>query len=960
MYIFTKRFPLVEEANSNHVFPRDYLSVSLKQPKEGIHVLFLLFDHQNPFSDLFSNLANVGLARELSQHPVLPPISTTPPRTPPVRHTPDTSEFEQTEAEVMAGSPEVLPALDDTDAAPVLEETEAITEDETSDDHIDETVDDVGEESNEADGEEEEDEEVCAEQEEAPMHEEEEQDDEREEEEEEEEKETEDENAEEPEDENVIDMLMEEEESIKTPQVTLQLYTHVSSDPAMDDNVQLYLYGRDGYTGPLPLGSGAEGKFKPDATDTVSISVEETIGPLYKVRIGLAETTFGCQWYLDKLKLTEPGSGEEFDLDIGRWMSRQKEDCDVWRELPISRPEEPPLPVIIYTVEVHTSDLPGADTTAAMYVNLVGQRGDSGQRRLYITQTDGKMFSQGKIDIFTFEAVSLGQLNSVVIGHPDREPGQGAHIDYVAVREFNSSDEEIETFFPCGRWLDAAQEDGQIERELHPGQRPKPEPKKSTGEYLMWVTTAEDSCPAQGGKATIIIYGDKGKSDEIELFAPSSTARLFEPANSDEFEVSTGEIGEIYKIRVTREDKMEWEGWHLEAVKLEDKANGQEYIFSFDRWLSRTRGEGDLACELPVILPGREALEVKRYEVLVTTGDHWAGQTDADVWVTLNGSQGDAGRRLLHKSLSGNKPFQKGADDIFTIEAVDLAELQSVEVEHIGRGPGAGWFLEHITVTDVTSGKLSDVFPCGRWLDEGEDDGKISRLLRKMALPELSESHAVPAETGGHWKVRIRTSDLDGAGTCAQVYLTVQGVKDMSHPIPLGDGSPAMHHFLPGNEAEFDIDLDDSLGEIAKIRLEHDGRNSDPAWHVDWVQLKHLNSGFDCLFTIDRWLAEDQGDGQLFRECGLESPGWMPSPMLRYIILIQTGRKPNSGANGGISSVNLIGSQGDTGQQLLQRPLVTSADAMKDGILDAYVLEAVSVGALQSVRLGFEGRGRGK
>ena len=53
----------------------------------------------------------------------------------------------------------------------------------------------------------------------------------------------------------------------------------------------------------------------------------------------------------------------------------------------------------------------------------------------------------------------------------------------------------------------------------------------------MWVTTAEDSSPAQGGKATIVVYGDKGKSDEIELFAPSSTARLFEPANSDEFEV---------------------------------------------------------------------------------------------------------------------------------------------------------------------------------------------------------------------------------------------------------------------------------------------------------------------------------------------------------------------------------------------------------------------------------------
>ena len=64
-----------------------------------------------------------------------------------------------------------------------------------------------------------------------------------------------------------------------------------------------------------------------------------------------------------------------------------------------------------------------------------------------------------------------------------------------------------------------------------------PSPSLPGGEYLMWVSTAEDSRPAHGGKATIVIYGDKGKSDDIELFAPSSTASLFEPANSDEFEV---------------------------------------------------------------------------------------------------------------------------------------------------------------------------------------------------------------------------------------------------------------------------------------------------------------------------------------------------------------------------------------------------------------------------------------
>lgn len=53
----------------------------------------------------------------------------------------------------------------------------------------------------------------------------------------------------------------------------------------------------------------------------------------------------------------------------------------------------------------------------------------------------------------------------------------------------------------------------------------------------MWIRTADDSEPASGGKATLVIYGDKGTSGDIALCAPNSTAELFEPSNVDEFEV---------------------------------------------------------------------------------------------------------------------------------------------------------------------------------------------------------------------------------------------------------------------------------------------------------------------------------------------------------------------------------------------------------------------------------------
>ena len=41
----------------------------------------------------------------------------------------------------------------------------------------------------------------------------------------------------------------------------------------------------------------------------------------------------------------------------------------------------------------------------------------------------------------------------------------------------------------------------------------------------------------------------------------------------------------------------------------------------------------------------------------------------------------------------------------------------------------------------------------------------------------------------------------------------------------------------------------------------------------------HQETGFDCLFIINRWLAEDKEDGQLYRECAFETPNViMPTP----------------------------------------------------------------------------------
>ena len=82
--------------------------------------------------------------------------------------------------------------------------------------------------------------------------------------------------------------------------------------------------------------------------------------------------------------------------------------------------------------------------------------------------------------------------------------------------------------------------------------------------------------------------------------------------------------------------------------------------------------------------------------------------------------------------------------------------------------------------------------------------------------------------------------------------------------------------------------------------------------------------------------------------------------VLRYLVLIKTGAVSGGSGNGGVCSISLSGTKGDTGQQLLTRSLTSPADSMKEGHLDVYMLEAVSVGEITDIRLCFEGKGRGK
>lgn len=82
-------------------------------------------------------------------------------------------------------------------------------------------------------------------------------------------------------------------------------------------------------------------------------------------------------------------------------------------------------------------------------------------------------------------------------------------------------------------------------------------------------------------------------------------------------------------------------------------------------------------------------LTVVIYKVDVFTGNVPGADCEANIYLHLYGSRGDAGKRQLYHTLAGNKvKFQQGQKDTFNIEAVDLGDLDRLVVSHDGRGKG--------------------------------------------------------------------------------------------------------------------------------------------------------------------------------------------------------------------------------------------------------------------------------
>ncbi|XP_028399626.1 lipoxygenase homology domain-containing protein 1-like isoform X2 [Dendronephthya gigantea] len=689
----------------------------------------------------------------------------------------------------------------------------------------------------------------------------------------------------------------------KPPQPTKIYTVSIRVGEVVNSQTSLYiqLFGENGETSKImlrPAGPSLS-KFEPGRTYKFTVETVD-IGKVERLRMGQDSKTGGKGLYVETIEI-DPEGGENVVFPYHGWS--EDDDLKSQRDIyPESEYSGEPKANVDYHLTIRTGDIAGAGTDAPVFIQLIGDDGETERIELSPGGTGDKRFDRGRTDKFVIGTLDVGKPHTIRIGHLGRDSDSSWYLDEVIV-DVPSRNEHY--LYPCHCWL----EDGKTETELSaevykvplgPGAPPMDQPPLTKQRSY----DDEDSAPPQRPPY---------KEEDVPNQSP--------PYVDDE------------DVPIERQPIVETVQRNEKPQDVEGSLPDSDTRRSPPRSISpenRLPYEERTSTKAPLTDEDDSRSNVT-YELCLKMGDVQGTGTEGSVFVELIGSKGKTERIVLREANDSRIKFEKGKSYKFTIETADIGIAEKVRVGHDAHGPGLGWFLEELSVT-VPSRDEHVVFPCHCWLAEDQGDGKLER--------ELSSTQAT-------YHLALATGDVPNGGTEAVPYIQIFGERGDTGVIELR--KEANSGFVRGKTDFFNVDAVD-VGKIEKIRVGHDGQGYDGGWFLEEVVLDCPQHGEHLIFPAHCWLSDVETDRQTERE-------FTPEQVAPYKVFIRTGSRQGAGTDASVY-MQIFGDQGDTGIiDLKQIMLSTSGQFVADHECK-FDMETVDVGMLEKVRIGHDNSGR--
>ncbi|XP_063398724.1 lipoxygenase homology domain-containing protein 1-like isoform X1 [Mytilus trossulus] len=668
------------------------------------------------------------------------------------------------------------------------------------------------------------------------------------------------------------------------------------------------------------------------------------IGDLKSINIETNAKTKEEAWFLQELEIEHVKKKKRWVFIVNKWFSLFHSDQQLSREL---------YPMIssntTYEILVVTGDKAGAGTNANCFITIYGKSGIT--QKISLKKGGKSEFKQNSSTIFKVKSNCVGPMRKIRLEHDNIGIMPGWYVERVVVTDVKNP--HWRYFFPCGLWLSRTEGDGKISRDLV-GSKDEFALRK---DYKYNVTLFTGDKPGAGTDANVCVtlFGEMGDSGENFL------KKAFKRNSKNEFVLKTPCLGRIERLRIGHDNTGFKAGWYLEKVIVDDCQNNIVYEFPCNRWFATDEDDGQISRDLLVGKGATTSAPGIPYRITVSTGDERNAGTDARVFIILHAGKESKEKNSGKIWLDGGS-FERNKTDIFDIDvATLLSPLTKIEIGHDNKGVAAGWFVDRIIVLCYATG-LEQVFLCNKWLATDQEDGLIQRTLFEQKAVRKQREKKMP------WNIWIYTSDMKMAGTDANVYVCVYGEKGKSDEMLLENKTD---NFEQGKVDYFKRNVID-IGKPYKIRVWHDKSGMFSGWHLDKVEMEEMLTKERYNYNCGRWLADDEDDHEVVRECPATGPNIdKPLPLVFYMVEIYTGSVKYAGTDANVF-INIFGELGDTGQRWLHNPVSTNINKFEKGqpsekvgacfetsSKDVFKVEAVTLMGLKKIVIGHDAKNPG-
>ncbi|XP_033736341.1 lipoxygenase homology domain-containing protein 1-like isoform X2 [Pecten maximus] len=366
---------------------------------------------------------------------------------------------------------------------------------------------------------------------------------------------------------------------------------------------------------------------------------------------------------------------------------------------------------------------------------------------------------------------------------------------------------------------------------------PRPRVKKKNEEeeripvhenlYKVDVYTGDIELAGTTANVSITIVGDKEVLDKTKLTKGRGSSNFCFMMNTKEtFYLKGPRLGVLRMVTIEHDGMEKKHSWYLEKINVTDMKTGQEWTFYCKNWLSLHIPD---YCMKRDLMGEEKQIPQEEYVITVTTGKKMMSGTDANIFVTLYGSQGESKKILLVDKTSGKKAFEKGKSDVFAVAMPSLGDLRKLRIEHDDKGFASSWYLSNIEVFLSSNRAQKYYFLYNGWIGKDVGDGKLYRDIKaqKFLPKELTSGSRTT------YQITVKTGNVRYAGTDANVFVKIYGEKGSTKKLKLDDSKNNFERDMTDDFTVEEVDV----GSMTKILVGHDNAGVGAGWFLDYIKI---------------------------------------------------------------------------------------------------------------------------